>query len=112
MLPHLAILRESNLIKLIVDLTSELDPRDLFTAISGCDLMRQVYKHHRHTLLLKNYTSDFRAQATHYVGQNERSVLIVLRGLERLRHTSANNSLEFLRSFYDFGEHRTYSLAR
>lgn len=39
----------------------------------------------------------------HYTGQSDKSVLIVLQGLERLKITSSNSVFEFFRSLNDAG---------
>jgi hypothetical protein len=41
--------------------------------------------------------------SNHYTGQSDKSVLIVLQGMERLQVTSSNSVFEFFRSLYDFG---------
>ncbi|KAI6240858.1 Dynein heavy chain at 62B [Aphelenchoides fujianensis] len=67
----------------VLDLSAEMDTCDLLSTILGCNLVRM--------------------HSNHYTGQGEKSVLIVLRGMERLKHTSSNSTYEFFRSFYDFG---------
>lgn len=41
--------------------------------------------------------------SNHYTGQSDKSILIVLQGMERLQVTSSNSVFEFLRSLHDFG---------
>ncbi|KAI6215163.1 Dynein heavy chain at 62B [Aphelenchoides besseyi] len=67
----------------LLDLSAEMQTRDLLSTILSCNLIRM--------------------HSNHYTGQGEKSILIVLKGLEQLKHSSSNSTYEFFRSFYDFG---------
>lgn len=68
----------------LLNLSSEMDTRDLLATLISCNLIR--------------------IGSNNYTGRGDKSVLIVLQGMERLNMTtSSNNVFEFFRSLYDFG---------
>lgn len=67
----------------MLNLSPELDTRDLLTTMLGCNLIR--------------------IGSNHYTGQGDKSVLFILQGMERLNILSSNSVFEFLRTLNDTG---------